>query len=215
MLTRWWTIRQLIQQCLGGAFEVTILTSTLLKKAARSAKSPKERDEILQQGKKFLKHITGMFILAMTVMLNNARREKDVTHLMERGIITKKEHAYFMSINATGLHVTTRITDIIHEAQRLGLFGVGNGANDTTILNLHNSLFALRSGISNIGMTVDTQIPYPFVQIVSSVVYCFVIQLFFVCAAFASRGLKNNEVADLVSCCLVLLLVDLTSYLDL
>ncbi len=50
-----------------------------------------------------------------------------------------------------------------------------------------------------VSMYIDVQLPYPFIQIVTAVVYAFLIQLILVCSSFVSAGAKSGDQADITT----------------
>ena len=71
---------------------------------------------------------------------------------------------------------------------------------------LHNNLLSLRQNMSNKILYVDVQVAYPFMLITSAVVYCFLIQLFFVSPAFISRGIAENDTSYMITGFLTIIL---------
>jgi hypothetical protein len=146
-----------------------------------------------------MKRVVGLLVVSFELLFYNARDEIDLSPLLNRDILTPAEKTYFGSLTkATPLHSVVRLLDYIHEASRKGLIGKEYGKSESMMLLLHTCLFTVRSGTSNVLMYIDVQMPYPFIQIISAVVYAFLIQLFFVCSAFVSQGIATGKVADIV-----------------
>lgn len=147
-----------------------------------------------------MNRVVGLCVTTLELLFYNAREETDITPLLQKEITSKQELEYFGSLpKAAPIHSIARLSDYIHELARRGLLGDNTSASEAMMMTIYKSLFNMRSGTSNVLLYIDVQIPYPFVQIISAVVYAFLIQLFFICAAFVSQGIKTGKIADIVS----------------
>lgn len=191
---------------LSVGIELTLLTVNVLKTNIRNATSADEKKTLKDLYDKKMRHITGLIIATFHLLCNNAREEKDLSDLLKRGVISEDDHRYFMSINPGPVHAVAKIMDIIHESFRLGSFTNNHGTDQATNVVMHNSLLSLRQNMANVFLFVDVQVAYPFIQIIAAVVYCFLIQLFFVTAAFMSRGIATGDISDLITGFLTIIL---------
>jgi len=182
--------------CLG--IELTLVILNVMKSSIRDAAGD-DKENLKASYNLLMKHIIGLIVASLALLTNNSRDEKDLTDLHNRGVLNEDDFRFFMSINAQPVHAVTKLMDLVHESFRKGLSKSEHGTSQATMTLMHNTLLSLRQNISNVYLYVDVQVAYPFIQIISAVVYCFLIQLFFVCAAFISRGIAENDTSYMIT----------------
>jgi hypothetical protein len=140
-----------------------MLIISVLKSSIRDA--PIEKQEQLKRGYYiFMKHVVGLIITAITILTNNMRGEKDLSMLYNRGVLNKEDYQYFQSLNAVPVHALIKLSDLIHESYRKGLFDNIHGTNQTNMTMIHNALLGLRRGLGGVSLNIDVQVAYPFIQ---------------------------------------------------
>lgn len=65
---------------------------------------------------------------------------------------------------------------------------------------------AIQKNAASVMLYINCQLPYPFIQIISAVVYMFLIQLFLVCSSFVSHGISTGNKADIITGLLTIIL---------
>lgn len=199
VLERWWSIRKHLQAVMSSGYELVIIFAGILSSDVKDATSGEQKKRVRMEKERLMKQVTGLLVLTLRLLFNSARGSTDFADLMKRGVISEDDFNYFMSINATSLHVCAILLNYIQEAARQGLLGQQHGVSEANMQILQNSVLNLRANAASVSMYIDVQMPYPFIQIISAVTYMFIIQLILVCSAFVAQGFANNDSANMTT----------------
>lgn len=194
ILSRWWSVRLHFQSAMGACVDFTMHMAGILAAIYHSkniAPATKEKGKII------LKRLSGLFIFCFRLLLNSARQEENSTRpwddLIADEYITDIDVTHFKSFRAGPTHVLCLIICLLQEAARDGLLGPTPGYGDVNLKILMDNISSIRMNMSMITCYIDTQVPYPFVHILTLSVYAFMIQLIYVCAGFVSLGIHEND----------------------
>jgi len=193
-----WVIQQFLLASIYDIFciglEVIIIISNLMKLSIRDA-FVEDKEGLKHTYDVLMKRMIGLIMAALVLF---TRGEKELTDLQNREVLNEEDYLYLKTAREP-VHAVAKLTDLVHESFHDGLFKNDFGISQTTMTVLHNNLLSLRQNMSNRILYVNVQVAYPFIQIISAVVYCFLIQLFFVCAAFISRGIAENDTSYMIT----------------
>jgi Bestrophin, RFP-TM, chloride channel len=89
--------------------------------------------------------------------------------------------------------VHTIFTVPYYQASRKGFFEQRHGVSETNMASVTRCISQIRANVGDISQYVNVQLPFPFIQIVASTSYCFIVQLFFVASSFIAYGLSTNN----------------------
>jgi predicted membrane chloride channel (bestrophin family) len=194
VVQRWWAVRTCIGGVSGACIECMMNLSVIITTTVENkSENAEEYERFEKLGKYFLKRFAGMLILSYHLMINMARSENDIGHLLKRGIITEKEYAYFTSFSSGVPDACTIMIKFLHEAASLGLLEQSSRISETNMNILTKSVGAIRSNVGGLSTYLNVQLPFPFIQMVCLICYCFMLQLILVCSSFVAFGLSTNN----------------------
>lgn len=193
IVQRWWTVRFYVGNVSAVSVEMMMTLASILSTEVARINDPKAKAENQKLAENLLKRMRGLLILSYKLMINIARGEKDFSDLVKRRVIIQKDYQYFTSFNAVPIDVCTLMHKIIQETARQGLFGQSLAVSEANMLNITNRIYGIRSNTSDTLLYITVQLPFPFVQIIATVVYLFLAQLFIVSSAFVGFGFKMNN----------------------
>lgn len=148
-------------------------------------------------------------------VVNSARGERSLNSLTEKGYITSEEKDYFDSLGPRGLlNASGYLNTLVQHAMAVGLFG---NYGDSFLVCVTQDLTFIRGNGADVGMYLDCQLPYAFIQLVAISVYCFFIQLIYVSSSFISNGMAENSNSKVLTGYITLILYCfvMTGLLDL
>lgn len=207
VVNRWWTVRTTIgslktstEQCM------MILVNVLSTEVNDHSSKPRVRINKEINAKKLLKRMAGLLLLSYRTVINNARNVQDIDDLYERNIITQKDFDYFSSLHIMPTDVCVVMMKLLHEAARKGLFLQKHRVSESNMAALSKCLFTIQETSNQVGVLVTVQLPFPFVQLIAAIVYCFIIQLFLVSSSFIASGIKHNNSSSIIIGAITILL---------
>jgi len=157
--------------------------------AASIRLTPDEQFERLKMSKLISSKIIGYLILSVRLLFSQSRSNKAYDDLVSKGHITQEEHSYFISLNVNPMYPLCLVNNLVQEAAHAGLLGP---AYSDSVSLLLNDISNVRGGLSAVSLNIGTQLPYPFIQLVTAVCYAFLIQLVYVSSAYISTGLADS-----------------------
>jgi len=193
VINRWWNIRLHIQGVIGSSINLMMILMPILASHVRHA-HPEMIDTVTQRVKTYAMEISGLLLCSARLLFNKNRREDGMLDLVTKGIISGEDESFYTGDNANSLFPLCTICMRLQDARDEGLLGKESCQADFNLKQLLDHVSTLRANASLATVYITTQLPYPFVQIVVSVVYAFLIQLIFVCSSFISTGIYQERV---------------------
>lgn len=136
--------------------------------------------------------IISYLILSHRLLFLQSKEIKAYDDLVIKGHLNQDEYQYFCSLDGNPVHPLSLISSLLQQAARMGLLG-GRDVVASNLKMLINDLSSVRSSIGTVSLNINTQMPYPFVQLISATCHCFMVQLIYVCSAYISYGLASDE----------------------
>lgn len=192
IIQRWWSVRSLLNVIIARSNNIVSTLVGILSAKVRSVQA-NQRLPIKTMSTNLIKNVSGYLLLYFRLVINAARGEKNLKDLVEKGYITPADQLYFHSIGPVPVHATVLLNIIIQDAANAGLLETIPGTVVSNLGSFMDDLRVIRAQGIDIGMYINTQLPFPFIQIVSAVVYGLLIQLVYVSASFISEGVKNKD----------------------
>jgi len=192
IIQRWWSIRLHLQGVIGSSINLMMLLMPVLSVKIRYAQ-PDKAIEVREKAVKIADEVKGQLVLCLRLLFNRGRHSTNIHDLVEKGFITAEDEIFFSGPNANPLFPLCKIAIILQEAKHEGFLGDDQYHSTMNLKQLLDLDSVIRQNASFIVVYITTQLPYPFVQIVSAVVYAFMIQLLFVCSSYISTGIQQQR----------------------
>jgi predicted membrane chloride channel (bestrophin family) len=210
VMTRWWATRTALQGVMGAAQELLLIvigvigtdenTESGTNAEAGTPEVDNKRQVIQQRAAKYdrlMKQITAYALLVLQMLFNSARDQLPLTELIEKELISAADVSQLTRLNrgkANAFHVCCLLSQTMQLAANADqLLGTCPEIKRVNLQQSLESIKLLRTNAGIVTMYADVQLPYPFIQIVTAVVYAFSIQLVIVCASFISSGSINHN----------------------
>lgn len=197
VLSRWWAIRQDLGTFMGSGQSIMMnfMSSTNIVIRRQPIES---QMRLTAKAKVLSQKLSGYLILTYRLLINSARKTfKNLDDLAELEIITAEETELLHNLKGNQiLHALGLVLDVCHEAAEEGLLGRYPGPADSNLMILLNLTEAMRARTDAVLTSVNVQLPYSFVQIVTFVVYASLIQLIYVCSSFVAAGMDPSKAID-------------------
>eukprot|EP01041_Mallomonas_annulata_P012797 gene12797-26979_t len=196
VLKRWWETRVHLGNVSGRGNNVMVNLMAIVSNAVINT-PPSERVKMKTAAIAFSKKLKSALIITYRSVVNSARGQRLLEDLTGQGHITIEEDEYFSSLSGRNLlHSAGYLNTLLHHAAAVGLFGKNP---EELVVKTMVDLTYIRGNGADVGMYLDCQIPYAFVEVVSIVVYAFTVQLVLVCSSYISHGLYANTPSDMVT----------------
>lgn len=192
VVQRWWSIRLHIQGVIGGSLNVMMLLMGILSMNIIYS----EPDKVVtaqEEVDKIARTISGQLVLCLRLLFNKGRHNNRIHDLVQKGLISTEDEKFFVAPNDNPLYPLCEVVTLLQEARHNGYLGKDQYQSTTNLEQLVDLVSAIRQNASFIIVYITTQLPYPFIQIVSAVVYAFLAQLVFVCASYISTGIHQQR----------------------
>lgn len=158
--------------------------------ASSNSQDQESKFRLQQRADHLTAKIIGYLILSHRLVFAQSRTDKDVSDLVNHGILSSDDYSYFSSLSGNPVDPLCFISSLLQHAANIGLLGHDSIAA-MNLASLLQDLSNVRSNLSTIGLYVGTQLPFPFVQMIMSICYAFLIQLIYVCSAYISAGMAD------------------------
>jgi predicted membrane chloride channel (bestrophin family) len=199
VMTRWWAVRTALQGVMGAAQElIANIVGTIDVEVVMAQPVDKQR-EIAEGYDKLLKQVNAYCLLILKLLFNGARDQLPARDLIESDMLPPAEIDRVVKLNngkVNTFHLCIQLANIMNRGANAVLVPGDNAHPEVKraiLTQAMDSIKLLRSNASTVSMYTEVQLPYPFLQIVITVVYAFSIQLIIVCASFISSGsIKKN-----------------------
>lgn len=142
------------------------------------------------------RHVAGLLLLNFRLLFNAAQDKLHMKEIVEKDFFSPLELDHLYSLHKgypTAMSIGMQILQVLEEASEHGILGATDLQSQFMLNQLTDSVKRLRSSCGGVGLYTSVQLPFPFVQIITGVVYAFSIQLIVVCASFIGSGLAGEE----------------------
>eukprot|EP01041_Mallomonas_annulata_P003269 gene3269-6472_t len=196
VLQRWWAIRVHLGNVIGRGNSTMVNLMAIVCNAVINT-PPSEQKKMKVAAIAFSKKLSSGLIIVFRSVVNSARGQRLLEDLTDQGHITIEEDEYFSSLSGrTLLHSVGYLNTLVHHAAAVGLFGPNP---QQLVSQTMVDLTFIRGNGADVGMYLDCQLPYAFVEVVSIVVYAFIVQLVLVSSSYISSGLSQNKPSEMVT----------------
>lgn len=189
LLQRWWALRMHLLGHMGGNNEVIILTATTLA----NSKLINENPEYTAEAKQACYSIYRYLNLGNYLTIFNASKEFKYDLLLKKGILTKSEYEMVKSSSGSPNIAYSWIDSRLQKLANAGFLGAFPGPGHSNLSALLTAVGNSRANCIAVMTYVDTQLPYPFVQLVAFVVNACLIQVVFVSGGTIGQGRHIND----------------------
>lgn len=177
LLTRWWALRMHILGFVGLHNEVTIHFASALANGGLASESLEMQEEAKRACYAVYRHTC----IANYLVVMNANKDTDYIPLHKKGIITTSELGSLQNSSGSPNVVYGWIDARVEKLAEAGFLGPYPGVGYCNLRSILEVIGRCRANCIAAGVYVDSQLPYPLIQMVSMVVYLFLFQIIIVC----------------------------------
>ena len=172
-----------------GNNEIIILLSTTLANSKLLNENPEYATEAKQACYAVFRYLN----LANYLVIYNATKEFDYDKLLKKGIVTDSEYAMLTTLSGSPNIAYSWIDARLQKLANAGFLGPFPGPGHSNLSALLTAVGNARGNCIAVGVYIDTQLPYPFVQLVAFVVYACIIQVMFVSGGTIGQGFQKQD----------------------
>jgi Bestrophin, RFP-TM, chloride channel len=182
VIGRWWSTRLALGDVLAGSGNLLMLVMTAFSVAVQFAKDEQERRRLRGLAESASRKIIGLLMLHVRLLFNTAREDQSFYDLVDQKFITREEHEYLKSLNVSTMDAMRMVTQLLQEAAHPSVeLIITPGA---TLPPITSCISGITGACAVVQAYTDVQLPYGFIQMISVILYAFLIQLLYVCAGF-------------------------------
>ena len=179
----------------GQHNQVVIELSTALANGGLASQSVELQEEAKKACHTIFRHLN----IANHLVIMNANKEFDYLSLKKKGLVTESELGTLQNSTGSPNVVYGWVDARLEKLADAGFLGPFPGVGYSNLQSLLRVVGLCRASCIAVGVYVDTQLPYPLVQLVSCVIFLFICQLILVCAGNIGLAHETHKPGNSVS----------------